>query len=70
MTKASTDALLGAAAKALAWELYTAAGYARVRAYVNVERFNRELLSAAARWKATRNNLKIERKRTDGTSKR
>ena len=70
MTNSSTDALLGAAAKVLAWELYAAAGYARVRTPVNVERFNRELLSAAARWKATRNNLKKERKRTNGTSKR
>ena len=70
MTNSSTDALLGAAAKALAWELYTTAGYARVRAPVNVERFNRELLTAAARWKATCNNLKNERNRKNGTSKR
>lgn len=71
MTNASTDALLGAAAKALAWELFAAAGYARVRAPVNVDRFGRELLSAAAKWKAIRDNLEIpttERRIKHGTS--
>ena len=67
MTKASTDAVLGAAAKKLAWELYAAAGYSRVRTSVNVPRFERELLSAMRQWRATTNNLKKERSRNNGT---
>ncbi len=63
MTKASKEAVLGTAAKTLAWELYGAAGYGRSRELVNVERFERELLSAARQWRATRKNLKRERRR-------
>ena len=72
MTQDSNDAVLGAAAKKLAWELYAAAGYSRVRTSVNVPRFERELLSAMRQWKATRNNLKnekTERSRKNGTDK-
>ena len=66
MTKASKNALLGAAAKKLAWELYAAAGYAFVRTSVNVPRFERELLSAVRQWRAINNNLKKKRSRTNG----
>ncbi len=66
MTKASIDAVLGAAAKALAWELYSAAAYGRTHASVNVERFDREMLSAAKRWKATLNNLNKKRRKNNG----
>ena len=62
MTKTSQDAVLGAAAKTLAWELYSAAAYGRTNAHVNVARFERELLSAMRKWRATTNNLKGERK--------
>ena len=62
MTKASKSAILGAAAKSLAWELFSAAGYCRARASVNVERFDRELLSAARQWRATHENLKRQRR--------
>ncbi len=65
MTKASTNTLLQAAAKTLAWELYALAGYGRTRAYVNVERFERELLSSARMWRRTHDNLKKQR-RTNG----
>lgn len=69
MTKTSKHAILGAAAKELAWRLYSDAGYCRVREPVNVERFSRELLSAAGLWKATHKNLTTERRRTNGTPK-
>ena len=66
MNKASKNALLGAAAKKLAWELYAAAGYVLVRTSVNVPRFERELLSAVRQWRAITNNLKKKRSRTHG----
>ena len=66
MTKACKDAILGAAAKALAWELYSAAGYGRTRARINVERFDRELRSAARQWSATLKNLNKERSKSSG----
>ena len=62
MTKADKNAVLGAAAKTLAWELYATAAYGRTRAYVDVERFERELFSAVRQWRATRKNLKKERR--------
>ena len=62
MTKANTNAVLQAAAKSLAWELFAEAGYCRTRAYVNVERFERELLSAARMWRRTHDNLKKQRR--------
>ena len=68
MTRADKNAVLGAAAKTLAWELYAAAAYGRTRAYVDVERFERELFSAARQWRATQKNLKKER-RSNATSR-
>ena len=65
MTRASTNAVLQAAAKSLVWELYAAAGYCRTRAYVNVEKFEHALLTAARQWRATHSNLKGQR-RKDG----
>jgi len=59
MTKADKNAVLGAAAKTLAWELYAAAAYGRTRPYLDVERFER-LFSAARQWGATQKNLKKE----------
>lgn len=51
------DAILQAAAKTLAWGLYAAAGYGRMRSRISVEEFDRELRSAARRWSATHRNL-------------
>jgi len=68
MTKASKDAILQTAAKTLAWELHAATGYGRVRASMNVERFERELFSAVKQWRATHKNLK-EKRRNHGTPK-
>ena len=62
MTKADKNAVLEAAAKTLAWELYAAAGYGRTRARISVERFDRELYSAARQWRATHKNLTKERR--------
>jgi len=67
MTKASTNAVLQAAAKSLAGELFAAAGYCRTRAYVNVEKFERELLSATRQWRSTHANLKGERRKNGRT---
>jgi hypothetical protein len=63
MTRASTNAVLQAAAKSLAWEIFAAAGYCRTRAFVNVEKFERELLSAARQWKAAHANLEGQRRK-------
>ncbi len=68
MTKASKDAILEATAKTLAWELHAATGYGRVRASMNVERFERELFSAVKQWRATHKNLE-EKRRNHGTPK-
>lgn len=62
MSLASADAILQAAAKALVWELYAVAGYARTRSFVNVEKFDRALRSAAREWRAARENLKGKRR--------
>ena len=62
MTNTSKTAILEAAARTLAWELYAAAGYGRVRASMNVERFERELFSAVKQWRATHKNLQTERR--------
>lgn len=67
MTRTSTNAVLQAAAKALTWELFAAAGYCRTRAFVNVEEFERELLSAARQWKAAHANLKGQRRKHGNT---
>lgn len=61
MTKASKTAILEAAAKTLSWELHAATGYGRVRASMNVERFERELFSAVKQWRATHKNLQERR---------
>jgi hypothetical protein len=66
MTKTSKDAILGAAAKTLAWELYANAGYGRTRAWINVERFDRELSSAVKQWRAAKHNLSKERRTRSG----
>ena len=63
MTKATKNGILGAAAKALAWELFSDAGYCRTRAFVNVERFDREMRSAARQWSRTHHNLKGQRRK-------
>ena len=63
MTKSSTNAVLRAAAKSLAWDLYAIAGYCRTRAFVNVENFERELFSAARQWKAAHANLEGQRRK-------
>jgi hypothetical protein len=67
MTTTSTNAVLQAAAKALAWELYAAAAYGRTRAYVNVEKFERELFSAARQWRSTHSNLERQRRKNGNT---
>lgn len=67
MTNASKNAILEAAAKTLAWELYSEAGYGRTRVRINVERFDRELRSAARQWSAAHKNLRKERSKRNGT---
>lgn len=62
MTKRSTKAVLQAAAKVLVWDLYAAAGYCRSRSFVDVERFDRELLSAVRAWRGARANLERQRR--------
>lgn len=65
MSGSSANRILEAAAKTLGWEIYLAGSCSRPRAHVNVEKFERELLSAAREWKAARANLKGQR-RTNG----
>lgn len=67
MVRASANAVLQAAAKSLAWDLYAAAAYCRTRRYVDVEKFERELLSAAHQWRTTHENLKGKRRRNGST---
>lgn len=57
MTDEDRAALLGSAAKILAWELYAAAECSRSRARVDVEGFDRELRSALRKWNAIHKNL-------------
>jgi hypothetical protein len=57
MSKGARDAILQAAAKVLAWELYAAAGYGRIRTRISVRNFDREFRSAARKWSATHRNL-------------
>jgi hypothetical protein len=63
MTTSSTNAVLRAAAKSLAWDLFAAAGYCRTRAFVDIDKFERGLLSAARQWKAAHANLKGQRRK-------
>jgi len=67
MTRASTYAVLQAAAKSLVWDLFAAAGYCRTKAFVDVEKFERELFSAARQWRATHSNLKGQRRKHGNT---
>jgi hypothetical protein len=57
MSNRGKAAILEAAAKAIAWELYAASGYGRTRARISAERFDGELRSALRRWNAIRRNL-------------
>lgn len=63
MSRASTNSVLQAAAKSLAWDLYATAGYGRTRAFVNVEKFERELFTAARQWRTTHSNLEKQRRK-------
>jgi len=63
MSRASTNSVLQAAAKSLAWDLYATAGYGRTRAFVDVEKFERELFAAARQWRSTHSNLKGQRRK-------
>jgi hypothetical protein len=63
MSRASTNSVLQAAAKSLAWELYATAGYGRTRAFVNVEKFERELFAAASQWRTAHSNLERQRRK-------
>jgi hypothetical protein len=67
MSRASTNSILQAAAKSLVWDLYATAGYGRTRAYVNVEKFERELFAAARQWRSTHSNLKGQRRKNGRT---
>ena len=67
MTSTSTNAILRAAARNLTWALFAAAGYGRTRAFIDIEKFERELLSAARQWKATHANLKDKGERNERT---
>jgi hypothetical protein len=63
MSRASTNSVLQAAAKSLAWELFAAAGYCRTRAFVDVDKFERELFSAAHQWRTAHANLEGQRRK-------
>src|SRR5712691_467386 len=63
MTRASTNAVLQAAAKSLVWDLFAAAGYCRTRAFVNVEKFERELFNAVRQWRTAHANLEGHRRK-------
>jgi hypothetical protein len=67
MSRASTNSILQAAAKRLMWELYAAAGYGRTRAFVDIEKFERELFAAARQWRAAHANLEGQRRRHERT---
>jgi len=58
MSNEGNAAILQAAARALAWDLYAASGYGRTRARISVEKFDRELRSAVRQWSAIHDNLK------------
>ncbi len=67
MSRASANKVLQAAAKVLAWELFYAAGWCRTRTLVDVEKFDRELLSAVRQWRAVQANLKGQRRKHGNT---
>jgi hypothetical protein len=58
MSNEGKAAILQAAAKVLAWELYAASGYGRTHTRISVEKFDRELRSAVRQWNTIHNNLK------------
>ncbi len=57
MQKEDRSAILQAAARTLAWELFAAGGYGRLRVRIDVEHFDRLLRSAVRQWSATQQNL-------------
>ena len=57
MKNQDRDSILQASARALAWDLFAAAGYGRLRVRINVQRFDREIRSAARLWRAINRNL-------------
>jgi hypothetical protein len=63
MSRASTNSVLQTAAKCLASDLYATAGYCRTRAFVNIEKFERELFTAVRQWRATHSNLEGKRRK-------
>jgi len=63
MSRASTNSILQAAAKSLVWDLFATAGYCRTRAFVNVDKFERELFSAVREWRAAHANLEGQRRK-------
>ena len=67
LSRASANLILQEAAKTLAWELFTVAGLGRTRAFVNIEKFERALLSAAHQWKTAHANLGQKRRRNGRT---
>lgn len=69
MSRASANAVMQAAAKVLAWELYAVAGYGRTHAFVNVEKFDHALRSAARQWRATHGNLKEKKEKRHASTR-
>jgi hypothetical protein len=67
MSRASANSVLRAAARALTWDLYAAAGYCRTKTPINLERFECELLSAVRHWKSVRANLAVQRRKYERT---
>jgi hypothetical protein len=63
MSRASANSVLQAAAQSLAWDLFAKAAYCRTRSFVDVEKFDRELFSAARQWRAVQANLKVKRRK-------
>ncbi len=57
MRKEGRAAILQAAAKTLAWELFAVAWYGRTYARIDLERFDRELRSAIRHWSVIHKNL-------------
>ena len=68
MSRASANSVLRAAARALTWDLFAAAGYCRTKAHLDIEQFERELLSVVRHWKSVRANLQYKR-RNNGKTK-
>ena len=58
MSNEGKAAILQAAAKVLAWDLYAASGFGRTRTRITVEKFDRELRSVVRQWNTIHDNLK------------